>query len=269
MQLVHRNYFMKGYLKMNNNIRIVIVDDNEAVISSVKKYFWSNAVIDVVETLKDGREALDYLLDNQDSYDLVILDVLLPTVDGIRILQKLKQEQVDKKIIVLSSYKDDYTIRQAQTLNVDYYMLKPFDMDSLKERILDIAANNSLTKNVIEQNIEVEISTLLHDLGIPSHVRGYQYIREGIKIIYTNPGKITMITKEIYPELADKYDTTTSRVERAIRHAIEISWIRGDIKVMDALFGHSIDIEKSKPTNSEFMTTIADYLKINTRELIG
>ena len=116
-------------------------------------------------------------------------------------------------------------------------------------------------------NLQLSITKVLHELGIPSHIKGYQYIREGVSIVYNNPEKIGGITKELYPELANKFDTTVSRVERAIRHAIEVSWNRGDWDLMEEIFGHSVDIDKAKPTNSEFIVTVADKLKLERNKI--
>ena len=254
---------------MVKQFNVVVVDNNETVLSNVVKHFRDNERIKIVEVFNDGKKALDYLLNNKDKYDLVVLDVLLPYVDGITILEELKNNQINKKTIVLSNFKDDYSIRKIQQLKADYYMVKPIEMDLLEKRIKDLMEEDE--KIFIPDNgaIELRISNLLHSLGIPSHVRGYKYIREGILLLYKNSNLVTFVTKEIYPEIAHKYETTTSRVERAIRHAIEISSIRGDLKLMEELFGNSIDFEKSKPTNSEFLTTIADLFKLNSKELVS
>lgn len=254
---------------MEKTINVVVIDDNEVVTGSVKKYFCGNEVINVVGIYNNGKKGLEYLLRYPDQYDLVILDILLPEIDGLRILEELKNRGIDKKIIVLSSYKDDYSIKRAQALGSDYYMLKPFDLGSLETRIKDVFEKETLERIVQRNDVEVEISVLLHSLGIPSHVRGYQYIREGILLIYESDNIVTLVTKEIYPEIANKFETTASRVERAIRHAIEISWIRGDLKLMEKIFGNSIDFERSKPTNSEFLTTIADRLKLDKKDLVA
>ena len=254
---------------MIKQFNVVVIDDNAAVLSSVRKQFKNKENINIIETFNDGKKGMNYLLDHKESYDLVILDILLPNIDGIKILEELKRNNIDKKIMVLSSFKDDYTIKKIQQLNANYYMLKPIDMDILENRIEDLMDSSNKISIPVNGAIEVKVSSLLHELGIPSHVRGYKYIREGILMLYGSDSMVTLVTKEIYPEIAQKYETTASRVERAIRHAIEISWIRGDLKLMEEIFGNSIDFEKSKPTNSEFLTTIADLFKLNHKELIG
>ena len=254
---------------MNKVIRVVAVDDNEAVLGSVKKYFKNSEVVNVVAVFSKGDEALKYLVNNTKDYDLLLIDILLPQVDGIKILEEMKSKGIDKKIIVLSSFKDDFSIRRIQMLNANYYMLKPMDLSILESRMLELFEHSNNLKYKETINVEVEVSSLLHDLGIPSHVRGYRYIRDGVMLLYESTSMVNLVTKDIYPIIAKKYDTTTTRVERAIRHAIEISWMRGDIKLMEDLFGNSIDFDRSRPTNAEFLTTIADKFKLYTRELIG
>ncbi len=254
---------------MNKEIKVVVVDDNEVVLSSVKKYFNNSELINIVGTFNNGKVALDYLINNSSEYDLAILDILLPQIDGIKILQEMKNNNINKKTMILSSFKDDYTIRRLQSYGVSYYMLKPIDLDILNGRILDLFDESEKVKYSNDSTIEVEVSSILHNLGIPSHVKGYKYIREGIMLLYSSEDTMHLITKEIYPEIALKFNTTSSRVERAIRHAIEISWIRGDLKLMENIFGNSIDFERSRPTNSEFLTTIADRLKLKNRQFVG
>ena len=253
---------------MNKEIKVVVVDDNEAVLSSVKKYFNNSELINIVGTFNNGKVALDYLINNSSEYDLAILDILLPQIDGIKILQEMKNNNINKKTMILSSFKDDYTIRRLQSYGVSYYMLKPIDLDILNGRILDLFDEAEKVKYSNDSTVEVEVSSMLHNLGIPSHVKGYKYIREGIMLLYSSEDSMHLITKEIYPEIALKFNTTSSRVERAIRHAIEISWIRGDLKLMENIFGNSIDFERSRPTNSEFLTTIADRLKLKNRQFV-
>ncbi len=249
------------------NIRLIVVDSEEEVTNSIKKYFGVSNSFTVVSSFKDGQKAFDYISENKDKFDVLITDLLVPNIDGLALITKLKKMNIDKKCIVLSSYMNNDVVKNVCSLGVDFFMLKPFSLESLEERISDLykVRNYESNKNA---NLELEISELLHNLGVPSHVRGYKYIRDGVMYIFNKNSYVNYITKEIYPEIADKYDTTSSRVERAIRHAIEISWDRGDLNLMEELFGHSIDYDRSKPTNSEYINTLADRLKIKNKEIL-
>ncbi len=253
---------------MKKTVRVVVVDDNEAVIRSVREYFKNSEIVNVVGGFTNGKEALNYLLSCPEAYDLLMLDLILTGIDGIRIIEEMNHKKINKKIMVLSSFKDDFTIRKVQALGGSYFMLKPVDMDVVNSRIMDLVTHKEEISVASSGKIEIKVSSLLHDLGIPSHVRGYQYIREGVMMLYAEDGMATLVTKELYPKIANKYQTTSSRVERAIRHAIEISWSRGDIKLMENLFGNSIDFDRSRPTNAEFLTTIADRFRMDTQELV-
>lgn len=246
---------------MKNTYRLLVIDNDQFTTNQLKNYFSGHAVMNVIKVIEDGSEGLNYILNNKDSFDCLILDLLLPTMDGLSILEKLKEKRIEKKILILSGYKDNKVMENLTKYNVDYYMMKPFSLESLEYRLKDIL----LSKKISNKNIELErkISGILHNMGIPSHIKGYIYIREGIKLMYASSELVGGITKEIYPEIARKFDSTVSRVERAIRHAIEISWNRGDYDMMEDIFGHSIDFERSKPTNSEFIATIADHLRLS------
>ena len=245
---------------MKNAYRLLVIDNDQFTINQLKSYFSSHAVMNVVKIIEDGEEGLNYILNNRDSFDCLIMDLLLPGKDGLYILEKLKEKRIDKKILVLSAYKDNRILEDITKYNVDYYMMKPFSLESLEIRLKDIL----LSKKVLDKKTEMErkISKILHNLGVPSHIKGYIYIRESIKMMYESSDLVGGITKEIYPEIARKFDSTISRVERAIRHAIEISWSRGDYDVMEEIFGHSVDYDRAKPTNSEFIVTVADKLKL-------
>lgn len=246
---------------MNKIIRTIIIDDNSMVVNNLKAHFSANESIKVVATFTNGEEALNYLINHQAEVELILMDILIPGLDGIGLLDELKKRNITKKIIVLSGYKDETIIKECSNYNVSYYIIKPFSILALEKRIKDIF-NTRASNTRYSENIDLEISQILHNLGIPSHIRGYKYIREGIMIIYNNES-VSLITKEIYPQIACKYETTPSRVERAIRHAIEVSWIRGDLALMEDLFGFSVSCDKAKPTNSEFLSTIADRIKMN------
>jgi len=191
---------------------------------------------------------------------------MMPKRDGLYVLEQMRKRGINKKVIVETSYNASEVIREVSDYGVNYFILKPFELSDLEKRILETNKRKESSKKNIDfynSNLQVAITKILHELGIPSHIKGYQYIREGIGILFDHPETIGGITKELYPELAQKFDTTVSRVERAIRHAIEVSWNRGSWELMEEIFGHSVDIDKAKPTNSEFIVTIADKLRLD------
>lgn len=247
------------------DIRVLMVDDNENLINMIKEYFVNHLRIDVVLEAYDGVAAIDIMEKNLELFDVLILDLIMPNKDGIYVLEEMKKRNINKPIIVSTSYNTEDIIRRVSEYNVNYFILKPFDLADLEKRIIE-CVNKKPTKgtiiNLYHNNLQISVTKLLHELGVPSHIKGYQYIREGVIMLYERPDIVGGITKELYPEIAAKYDTTVSRVERAIRHAIEVSWNRGDWKLMEEIFGHSVDIDKAKPTNSEFIVTIADKLRL-------
>ena len=244
-------------------IRVLMIDDNESLVEMVREYFSNHNKIEVVLSCKDGEEGLKSIIEKGDEYDVVLLDLVMPKKDGLYVLEELNKRGIEKQIIVETSYNEPKVIRKVSEYGVGYYILKPFDLTDLESRILEMFNSMpSKSINLYHSNLQISITKMLHELGMPSHIKGYQYIREGISMIYNDPSLIGGITKELYPELADKFDTTVSRVERAIRHAIEVSWNRGNWDYMEELFGHSVDIDKAKPTNSEFIVTVADKLRL-------
>ena len=247
-----------------DKIRVLMIDDNVNLVGMVKEYFKDSEIIDVVNCAYDGLEGIELINRELKNFDVLLLDLIMPKKDGLYVLNEMKRRNIVKSTIVATSYNAPEVIREVSELGTKYFILKPFELMDLERRIIEAANKNKDSKNIdiCHTNLQISITKLLHELGIPSHIKGYQYIREGIDIVYNKPGIIGGITKELYPELANRYDTTVSRVERAIRHAIEVSWIRGDLKVMEDIFGHSVDVDKTKPTNSEFIVTIADKLKL-------
>jgi len=244
-------------------IKVLMIDDNVNLVGMVEDYFEEHSKIEIVGKAHDGVEGLKIIKEGKLKYDLIILDLIMPKKDGIGVLKDLKESKIISNIIVATSYNAPDTIRQVSEFGVNYYILKPFDLPDLEDKILDtFKVSNSKSINILGNNLKISISKMLHELGMPSHIKGYQYIREAISMVYDNPDIVGGITKELYPELASKFDTTVSRVERAIRHAIEVSWNRGDWDLMEEVFGHSVDIDKAKPTNSEFIVTVADKLRL-------
>lgn len=240
--------------------KILVVEDNLSFIKTIDEYFEKIEDIDIKYHANNGKEGIE-LLKKYDDVDLVLLDLVMPKKDGIYFLEKLRELEIKKDVIVMTSFDSDMIIKQVSNLGIKYFMLKPFEMKDLESRIRKLM-NGSFTPVQKNNDLKISLTKLLHELGMPSHIKGYEYIREGIMLLYNDPSIIGGITKELYPEIAEKYNTSVSRVERAIRHAIEVSWNRGNLDLMEEVFGHSVDYDKAKPTNSEFIVTVADKLKL-------
>ena len=248
---------------MEKKIRVFMVDDDKKVVDEVKKYFCSHASIDVVGWAYDGEKALEDISENYLNYDLLVMDLIIPKMDGLSVLEELKKKDIHLKSIITTGMNSIEVINKCMEIGVNYYMLKPYKNETLEGHISSVMASHNNQLVVSNNDLKQAITSLLHSLGIPSHIKGYLYIRDSINLMYNNPSMIGAITKELYPEIALKYDTTSSRVERAIRHAIEVSWSRGDYDLMESIFGHSVDYDRAKPTNSEFIATLADRLKLD------
>ena len=247
------------------NIKVLMIDDNKQLVDMVKEYFSSHAVISVDFVANDGTSGIEVIKNNLGQFDLILLDLIMPKKDGICVLEEIKDIKNLPKIIVLTSYNTPEIIRKVSSLGVNYFMLKPFELPELEKRILECCneiKKSPKTLDLYHNNLQIAVTNVLHELGVPSHIKGYAYIRAGIIEVFLNPTVIGGITKELYPKIADDFNTTVSRVERAIRHAIEVSWNRGNWDLMQDIFGYSVDIEKAKPTNSEFIVTVADKLRL-------
>ena len=248
--------------------RLLVIDDNEALVDMIEEYFSSHELINIAFKAYTGEEGINLIEKNLNDYDVIILDLIMPKKDGIYVLEEMKKRNIYKPVIISTSYNSDEMIRRVSEYGVHYFLLKPYELSDLENRILEasnVHEKENKNINIYHNNLQISVTKILHELGVPSHINGYQYKREGILLIYNNPEIIGGITKELYPEIANKYDTTVSRVERAIRHAIEVSWNRGDWELMEEIFGHSVDIDKAKPTNSEFIVTVADKLRLEYR----
>ena len=244
--------------------RLLVVDDNVSLVNMIKNYSSKSDSIEIKYEAYDGKSGLNTFLKNKDDIDLVILDLIMPNKDGLYFLDEIKRKNINANIIVITSFNSDEMLRRLATYDIKYFLIKPFDLKDLEKRVLEATEQIKINKGITvkEKDLKISVTKILHELGVPSHIKGYQYIREGILLLYNNPNIIGGITKELYPEIASKYDTSVSRVERAIRHAIEVSWNRGDLDLMEEIFGHSVDYDKAKPTNSEFIVTVADKLKL-------
>lgn len=261
---------------MKEKIRILIADDNEDFCEILEEFLSQYDDIEIVATVTNGQTVLDFIKEN--TVDLIILDIIMPHIDGFGVLEQLKRDKGYPKIIVLSAVGHDSITQKAVNLGADYYIVKPFDMNLLVDRIKELCNENdriaSVNKPIIPGlegkqrsniSLEVRITDIIHEIGVPAHVKGYFYLREAIGLVVNNIDLLGAVTKELYPNVATKYSTTPSRVERAIRHAIEIAWNRGSIETINNLFGYTIHSQKGKPTNSEFIALIADKLRMELK----
>lgn len=252
-------------MKDKKEVRLLVVDDNESLVGMLKDYFEDHEKINIVKEAYNGEEALELISNDVDFFDVILLDLIMPKKDGIYVLEELQKRGINKPVVIGTSFNADETIARVSKFNPKHFVLKPFDMVDLEQKILDavnFVPDTSSKVNLYHNNLEISVTKLLHGLGVPSHIKGYQYIREGVILMYEKPDIVGAITKELYPEIANRFDTTVSRVERAIRHAIEVSWNRGDIDLMEEIFGHSVDYDRAKPTNSEFIVTVSDKLRL-------
>ncbi|WP_455538151.1 sporulation transcription factor Spo0A [Terrisporobacter sp.] len=268
-----------GGILVNEKIKIVLADDNKDFCQLLKEYLSNEEDIEILGVAKDGIEALDLVQKTQP--DLLVLDVIMPHLDGLGVIEKLNSMDLPKqpKIIVLSAVGQDKITQTAINLGADYYIVKPFDFVIFINRIRELVTNKVVgaepkaRKNQEIQmtrsdyvkntgNIETEITNIIHEIGVPAHIKGYLYLREAIKMVIDNVELLGAVTKELYPSIAKKYNTTPSRVERAIRHAIEVAWSRGKVDTINQLFGYTVHNTKGKPTNSEFIAMIADKLRL-------
>ncbi|WP_312698909.1 sporulation transcription factor Spo0A [Sedimentibacter sp.] len=262
---------------MQRKIKIVIADDNKEFRLILKDFLVSKGVFDVVDMVDDGLKALDAV--EKHDPDILILDIIMPHLDGLGVIEKLHKKELKRfpKVIILSAVGHDKVTQRAINMGVDYYIVKPFNFESFAERLLQISELESSriqnkTKEIAynekantELSLEVKITDILHEVGVPAHIKGYQYLRTSIIDVVNNIEILGAITKELYPMIASKYNTTPSRVERAIRHAIEVAWTRGKIETINNIFGYTIHNNKGKPTNSEFIAMIADKLRLEQK----
>ncbi len=272
---------------MKEKITVLIADDNQEFSMTLATYLKNQDDMIVVGRAKDGNEALDMI--SNFTPDIVLLDVIMPHLDGIGVLEKLSLIKMNKKpiCIMLSAVGQDKITSRAVELGAEYYVVKPFDIDLLISRIRELknykpSQNNNFIskesqttksqyiaisngKEKKEENLEALVTNVIHEVGVPAHIKGYQYLREAIMMVVNDIDVINQITKSLYPRIANKFSTTPSRVERAIRHAIEVAWGRGQQDVVENIFGYTISAAKGKPTNSEFIAMIADKLRLEMK----
>lgn len=260
---------------MGKEIKIIIADDNRNICQMLKKYIEDQEDLSIVGVAYNGLEAMELIQTREP--DLIILDLVMPHLDGLGVLGRInaRTTMTRPKIIMLTAFGQESLTHQAMALGVDYLILKPFDLDILSKRIRSLTKDTtsaqpqfssstspSVTTVGSEHNLVSEVTEVMHQIGIPAHVKGYQYIREAILMVVEDVSLLGAITKELYPGIAKKYDTAASRVERGIRHAIELAWERGNTDTLKHIFGYSMNINPQKPTNSEFIAILADKFRV-------
>ncbi len=241
-------------------IKIILADQEDDVLDKLKEGL-TNDKYDILSSTKNGEELIDMVQNLKP--DIVVMDVVLEKCDGFKVLEQIGKKT---KVVIHSSLSMDGFINKAIQLGASYYCIKPFDVSVLEERIADILQIKTDGKTYyngrVNNQIEEKITNIFITVGIPAHIKGYQFLREAIKLSIANPDMINSITKRLYPTIAEKYDTSASKVERAIRHAIEVAWNRGKIENINNLFGIKVYSSNEKPTNGEFIALVADKMLI-------
>lgn len=269
---------------MNEKITVLVADDNSDFTMTLSNYLEQEDDMEIIGVAKDGNEAYDMAIKLQP--DILLLDIIMPHLDGLGVLEKIADTEMEKRplCIILSAVGQDKITQKAISLGAQYYIVKPFDINVLVKRMKELKNyqpaqfKNFITREIKNQyidispekkkdqeNLEALVTNIIHEVGVPAHIKGYQYLREAIMMVVKDTEVINQITKQLYPEIADKYCTTPSRVERAIRHAIEVAWGRGQSETVESIFGYTISAAKGKPTNSEFIAMIADKLRLELK----
>lgn len=250
-------------------IKVAVADDNRDFAEIMREFLQQQPDIDLVGVAYNGEEILSVLREKKP--DVLILDIIMPHLDGIGVLERINASSEKRpKVIVLTALGQESVTQRVVELGADYYILKPFNMEVLMSRIRQLAGIITSQRPAVAQAIksrpvDVEVTSIIREIGIPAHIKGYQYLRDAIMMIVNEIELLGAVTKVLYPMIAEKYSTTPSRVERAIRHAIEVAWSRGNMDMINRIFGYTVKLEKGKPTNSEFMAMIADKLRMEMR----
>lgn len=259
-----------------DKLNVAIADDNERMLRLLGNIIESDEELNVVGTARDGEEAYQVIKTREP--DVVLLDIIMPKLDGLGVLDKVNHDKSIRKhpvFIMISAIGQEKITENAFELGADYYIMKPFDNDMILSRIRKVReqsrnkAGESRKISAFEKvetkdahDLESDVTEIIHEIGVPAHIKGYQYLRDAIVMSVTDMEMLNSITKVLYPTIAEKYQTTASRVERAIRHAIEVAWSRGKMDTIDEMFGYTIHNAKGKPTNSEFIALITDRIRL-------
>ncbi len=255
-------------------IKVCVVDDNRELVGLLEDYISSQDDMEIAGIAHNGQDCLD-LLESTDT-DVLVLDIIMPHLDGLAVLERLRElkKGAIPNVIMLTAFGQEDVTKKAVELGASYFILKPFDMENLGNHIRQVSGKSSQVSRKVPagnyrqhtehkpRNLDASITSIIHEIGVPAHIKGYLYLREAISMVYNDIELLGSITKVLYPDIAKKYNTTASRVERAIRHAIEVAWSRGNIDSISSLFGYTVSMSKAKPTNSEFIAMVADKLRL-------
>lgn len=257
-------------------LNVAIADDNERLLEILSDIIESDEELNVVGKGRNGEEI--YNIIKEKTPDVVLLDIIMPKLDGLTVMEKVGKDTSIKKqpaFVVMSAIGKETITEDAFVKGASFYIMKPFDNEMVINRIKSTKGHNSLRnaenrkvnvfenkKEYMERNLENDVTNMIHEVGVPAHIKGYQYLRDAIMMSVEDMDMLNAITKVLYPEVAKRYQTTSSRVERAIRHAIEVAWSRGKIETIEELFGYTVNHGKGKPTNSEFIALIADKIRL-------
>lgn len=259
---------------------VAIADDNERMVEILDEILRRDEELQIVGIARNGEEACQMIKDKEP--DIVLLDIIMPELDGLTVMERIGQDsrlQKKPEFVVISAIGQERITEDAFLLGASYYIMKPFDHDMLLSRIQNLKTDRQRkraeirkvapyeTKTAyIERNLETDVTNMIHEIGVPAHIKGYQYLRDAIMMAVEDMNMLNSITKILYPTIAKNHQTTPSRVERAIRHAIEVAWSRGKMDTIDELFGYTVSVGKGKPTNSEFIALIADKIRLDYKK---
>lgn len=261
-----------------NKLKVLVVDDSVRAATMIKNSLKEDEDVEIVGHAEDGVEAIEMIRDL--SPDVVFLDLIMPKMDGLVVLEKVSKglPGIEKRpdFIVVTAVTQENVMQTAFQYGASYYVLKPFEKETILAKIQQLKPDNkAILVNNREQyakrddkpkyNLEMDVTNIIHEIGVPAHIKGYQYLRDAIMMSVDDSEMLNSITKILYPSIAKQHKTTPSRVERAIRHAIEVAWTRGKVDTIDELFGYTVNNGKGKPTNSEFVALIADKIRIEQK----
>jgi len=266
-----------------NKLNVAIADDNERMVEMLNVMIRNENGMEIVGTAGNGEDAVEMI--RKEAPDVVLLDLIMPKMDGLGVLEKVRKDKSLKKIpdfIVISAIGQESVTEDAFALGANYYLMKPFNNELLLGRLRSIqnktegklgpvkVCGESRQKYTCEQgDLESDVTNMIHEIGVPAHIKGYQYLRDAIMMSVKDMEMLNSVTKVLYPTIAKNHQTTPSRVERAIRHAIEVAWSRGKMDTIDELFGYTVSIGKGKPTNSEFIALISDKIRLEYKTKIS